>query len=86
MTAIELEISLVEPTFAELGLAQPLLDALHDAGYERPTPIQLWVLPPEMKLCTRLCSGPHQLLERKSSLRSRILSAGRVPRQATLPE
>jgi ATP-dependent RNA helicase RhlE len=49
MTATELEISLAEPTFADLGLAQPLLDALHDAGYERPTPIQRDAIPIALK-------------------------------------
>ena len=33
------------PTFADLGLAQPLLDAVHDAGYEHPTPIQAAAIP-----------------------------------------
>ena len=32
-------------TFADLGLAQPMLDALHDAGYDRPTPIQREAIP-----------------------------------------
>jgi len=36
-------------TFADLGLAQPLLDALHDAGYERPTPIQCEAIPVALK-------------------------------------
>lgn len=49
MTATEQEITLSEPTFAELGLAQPLLDALHDAGYERPTPIQRDAIPVALK-------------------------------------
>ncbi|HMS01985.1 MAG TPA: DEAD/DEAH box helicase [Gemmatimonadaceae bacterium] len=33
------------PTFASLGLAPELLDALRDAGYERPTPIQQDAIP-----------------------------------------
>ena len=33
-------------TFAELGLAQDLLDAVHDLGYEEPTPIQEQAIPP----------------------------------------
>jgi ATP-dependent RNA helicase DeaD len=33
------------PTFAELGLSQPLLDALHHLGYESPTPIQEQAIP-----------------------------------------
>jgi ATP-dependent RNA helicase RhlE len=49
MTATELEISTGEPTFAELGLAQPLLLALGDAGYERPTPIQRDAIPVALK-------------------------------------
>lgn len=33
------------PTFAELGLSQPLLEALHHLGYESPTPIQEQAIP-----------------------------------------
>src|SRR5436305_3700693 len=33
------------PTFAELGLSEPLLDALAHLGYERPTPIQEQAIP-----------------------------------------
>ncbi|HEY3946046.1 MAG TPA: DEAD/DEAH box helicase [Solirubrobacteraceae bacterium] len=33
-------------TFADLGLAPELLDALKDVGYERPTPIQERAIPP----------------------------------------
>ena len=33
------------PTFAELGLSEPLLDAVDDAGYEHPTPIQAEAIP-----------------------------------------
>ena len=36
-------------TFAELGLAAPLLDAIRDAGYERPTPIQRDAIPVAMR-------------------------------------
>ena len=36
-------------TFADLGLAQPMLDALHDAGYDRPTPIQREAIPVALK-------------------------------------
>src|ERR671923_278436 len=32
-------------TFAELGLSQPILDALAHLGYERPTPIQEQAIP-----------------------------------------
>jgi ATP-dependent RNA helicase DeaD len=32
-------------TFADLGLAEPLLDALHDVGYESPSPIQEQAIP-----------------------------------------
>jgi ATP-dependent RNA helicase RhlE len=49
MTAIESEVSLGEPTFADLGLAQPLLDAIRDAGYEHPTPIQRDAIPVALK-------------------------------------
>lgn len=33
-------------SFSELGLAPPLLDALHDVGYESPSPIQEQAIPP----------------------------------------
>ncbi|MEY3142748.1 MAG: hypothetical protein RLY21_1241 [Planctomycetota bacterium] len=36
------------PTFAELQLAQPILDALIADGYERPTPIQAQAIPPAL--------------------------------------
>src|SRR5215208_6575907 len=32
--------------FADLGLEPPLLDALHDVGYEEPSPIQAEGIPP----------------------------------------
>ncbi|WP_237173839.1 DEAD/DEAH box helicase [Paracandidimonas lactea] len=34
-----------QPTFADLGLAEPLLRAVADTGYERPTPIQAQAIP-----------------------------------------
>src|SRR5919205_430383 len=33
-------------TFAELGLSEPQLQALHDVGYETPSPIQERAIPP----------------------------------------
>jgi ATP-dependent RNA helicase RhlE len=36
-------------TFESLGLAQPLLAALADEGYETPTPIQLQAIPPALE-------------------------------------
>ncbi len=33
-------------TFLELGLSQPVLDAIHDIGYESPSPIQEQAIPP----------------------------------------
>jgi len=36
-------------TFADLGLAQPLLRAISDAGYEHPTPIQAQAIPQVMQ-------------------------------------
>src|ERR687883_1275886 len=33
-------------TFAELGLSDPVLQALHDVGYESPSPIQEQAIPP----------------------------------------
>ncbi len=37
------------PTFDSLGLAPELLDAIRDAGYERPTPIQADAIPVALK-------------------------------------
>src|SRR4051812_40853894 len=34
------------PTFAELGLPEPVLEALSHLGYEQPTPIQEQAIPP----------------------------------------
>src|SRR6476660_5465804 len=33
-------------TFADLGLSEPILDALRDVGYESPSPIQEQAIPP----------------------------------------
>src|SRR6201989_2911179 len=33
-------------TFADLGLSEPLLQALRDVGYESPSPIQEQAIPP----------------------------------------
>jgi ATP-dependent RNA helicase DeaD len=33
------------PTFSELGLSEPLLEALRHLGYEHPTPIQEEAIP-----------------------------------------
>ena len=33
------------PLFSELGLAAPVLKALQDVGYERPSPIQAAAIP-----------------------------------------
>ena len=32
-------------TFAELGLSEPVLEALHDVGYQEPSPIQEQAIP-----------------------------------------
>ena len=34
------------PTFVELGLSEAVLDAIHDVGYEAPSPIQEQAIPP----------------------------------------
>ena len=39
----------MEATFEELGLQQPLLDAVRDAGYTHPTPIQRQAIPLALK-------------------------------------
>ena len=49
MTVIDPDTLVGDVTFADLGLAQPLLDALHDAGYARPTPIQREAIPLALK-------------------------------------
>ena len=33
-------------TFAELGLSEPILEAIKDVGYEEPSPIQAQAIPP----------------------------------------
>src|ERR671932_156335 len=38
-------------TFAELGLSEPQLQALHDVGYETPSPIQEQAIPPLLDAC-----------------------------------
>jgi ATP-dependent RNA helicase RhlE len=45
MTVIDPDTLVGDVTFADLGLAAPLLDALREAGYERPTPIQREAIP-----------------------------------------
>ena len=45
MTVIDPDTLVGDVTFADLGLAPPLLAALRDAGYERPTPIQREAIP-----------------------------------------
>jgi ATP-dependent RNA helicase RhlE len=45
MTVIDPDTLVGDVTFADLGLAPPLLDALREAGYERPTPIQREAIP-----------------------------------------
>ena len=68
MTAIALdtasEIVVADATFADLGLAQPLLDALRDAGYERPTPIQRDAIPIALKGVAYTPSSASALLTR----------------------
>ena len=34
-----------ETTFADLGLKAPILEALNDLGYEKPSPIQAECIP-----------------------------------------
>src|SRR5580765_8394007 len=34
------------PSFADLGLSEPMLAALRDVGYESPSPIQVQAIPP----------------------------------------
>jgi superfamily II DNA/RNA helicase len=43
--SLEPKTMTLESNFASLGLAQPLLRAIADAGYETPTPIQLQAIP-----------------------------------------
>ena len=39
------EVTSANPDFAGLGLAEPILRAIHDAGYTAPTPIQAKAIP-----------------------------------------
>jgi ATP-dependent RNA helicase RhlE len=39
------EVTLVSPNFNDLGLAEPILRAINDAGYTTPTPIQVQAIP-----------------------------------------
>ena len=49
-TGAELTVPVVlEVTFEELGLQQPLIDAVRDAGYTHPTPIQRQAIPLALK-------------------------------------
>ncbi|MBZ0119482.1 MAG: DEAD/DEAH box helicase [Sandaracinaceae bacterium] len=41
--------STAAPSFRDLGLIEPLLRALADTGYERPTPIQAQAIPPALE-------------------------------------
>jgi ATP-dependent RNA helicase RhlE len=43
------EAATISITFADLGLTAPMLKALKDAGYERPTPIQAQAVPLALK-------------------------------------
>jgi ATP-dependent RNA helicase RhlE len=43
------EAATIDITFADLGLSAPMLDALKDAGYQRPTPIQAQAVPLALK-------------------------------------
>ena len=35
----------IETTFSDLGLKAPILEALNDLGYEKPSPIQAACIP-----------------------------------------
>ena len=39
-------------TFADLGLSEPILQALNDVGYQSPSPIQEQAIPPLLKAAT----------------------------------
>ena len=43
------EAATVTVTFADLGLSEPMLEALRDAGYKHPTPIQAQAVPLALK-------------------------------------
>ncbi len=43
------EAATVSVTFADLGLSEPMLEALRDAGYKHPTPIQAQAVPLALK-------------------------------------
>jgi ATP-dependent RNA helicase RhlE len=48
-SSINTEGSITGPTFRELGLARAVLEAVQDAGYEQPTPIQSQAIPLVLK-------------------------------------
>jgi superfamily II DNA/RNA helicase len=45
-------------TFDDLGLAQPILRAVREEGYEVPTPIQQQAIPAVLRVAT--CSPAHR--------------------------
>lgn len=47
-----------ETTFADLGLKAPILEALTDLGYEKPSPIQAECIPHLLDLPRRSGYGP----------------------------
>jgi ATP-dependent RNA helicase RhlE len=48
-TLAQAEAATIDVTFADLGLTAPMLKALSDAGYKRPTPIQAQAVPLALK-------------------------------------
>ncbi len=47
-----------ETTFADLGLKAPILEALNDLGYEKPSPIQAECIPHLLNVPRRPGYGP----------------------------
>ncbi len=47
-----------ETTFADLGLKAPILEALNDLGYEKPSPIQAECIPHLLNGTRRSGYGP----------------------------
>nr|VUD23223.1 ATP-dependent RNA helicase DeaD [Salmonella sp. NCTC 7297] len=50
-----------ETTFADLGLKAPILEALTDLGYEKPSPIQAECIPHLLGRSRRAGHGPDRV-------------------------
>jgi ATP-dependent RNA helicase DeaD len=79
--------STTEPTFPDLGLAEPVLAALVEVGYEQPTPIQARTIPPLLAgrdLLGQAQTGTGKTAAFALPLLSRIEVSNRVPQVLVL--